>query len=77
MKDEGINLAIMTIKFVISCDALILPIHFDDACFGHVMSKVTQYAINDDKISKELMLKYEIYTNGFPILHHMAQEWVC
>ncbi len=57
MKDEGINLAIMTtsLKFVISCDTLSLPIHFDDACFQHVMSKVAQYATNGDKISKELM----------------------
>jgi hypothetical protein len=57
VKDEGINLAIMTtsLKFVISCDTLSLPIHFYDACFGHVMSKVAQYATNGDKISKELM----------------------
>ncbi len=56
VKDEGINLAIMTtsLKFVISCDALSLPIHFDDACIGHVMSKVAQHATNGDKISKEL-----------------------
>jgi hypothetical protein len=57
VKDEGINLAITTtsLKFVISCDALNLPVHFDDVCFGHVLSKVAQYVTNDDKISKELM----------------------
>ncbi len=57
VKDEGISLAIMTtsLKFVISCDALYLPIHFDDACFEHAMNKVARYATNDDKNSKELM----------------------
>jgi len=29
---------------------------FDNVCFGHNMRKVAQYAINDDKISKDLML---------------------
>jgi hypothetical protein len=39
VKDEGINLVMTTsLKFVISCDALSLHIHLDDACFGHVMS---------------------------------------
>ncbi len=54
VKDEGINLVIMTtsLKFIISCDVLCLPIHLDDACFGHIMSKVAQYATNDDNISK-------------------------
>jgi hypothetical protein len=58
VKDEGINLAIMTtfLKFVTSCDALSLPIHLDYACFGHVMSQIAKYATNGDKISKELTL---------------------
>jgi hypothetical protein len=45
-----------TLKLVISCEALSLPIPFDGACFGHAMSKATQYATNDDKISKDLTL---------------------
>jgi hypothetical protein len=45
-----------TLKLVISCEALSLPIPFDGACFGHAMNKATQYATNDDKISKDLTL---------------------
>jgi hypothetical protein len=58
VEDEGINLVNMTktLKLVISCEALSLPIPFDGACFGHAMSKATQYATNDDKISKDLTL---------------------
>jgi hypothetical protein len=41
VKDEGINLASMTIalKSIISCEALNLLVPFDGACFGHAMSK--------------------------------------
>jgi hypothetical protein len=55
---EGINLVSMTttLKFVISCEALSLLVPFDGACFGHVMSKASQHATNDDKISKNLAL---------------------
>jgi hypothetical protein len=58
VEDEGINLVNMTttLKLVISCEALSLPIPFDGACFGHAMNKATQYATNDDKISKDLTL---------------------
>jgi hypothetical protein len=44
----------IALKFVISCEALSLLVLFDGACFGHAMSKATQYATNDDKISKDL-----------------------
>jgi len=45
----------MVLKSTISCELLTLLAPFDDACFGHVMSKVAQYAINDNEISKYLM----------------------
>jgi hypothetical protein len=44
----------ITLKFVISCEALSLLVLFYGACFGHAMSKTIQYATNDDKISKDL-----------------------
>jgi hypothetical protein len=58
VKNEGIDLGTMTmaLKFMISCEALGLVTPFDSVCFGHTMRKVAQYAINDDKISKDLML---------------------
>jgi len=45
----------MVLKSTISCELLTLLAPFDDACFGHAMSKVAQYAINDNEISKYLM----------------------
>jgi hypothetical protein len=56
VENEGINLANMTTtpKVIISYETLSLLVPFDGACFGHVMSKVAQYATNDDKISKDL-----------------------
>jgi hypothetical protein len=52
VKDKGINLKIMTttLKNIISCDMLDLPTPFARTCWGHVMSKVTQYATNDSKV---------------------------
>jgi hypothetical protein len=63
VKNEGTNLASMitTLTYVISCEALSLLVPFDGACFGHVMSKTTQYTTNDDKISKDLVYKIEAY----------------
>jgi hypothetical protein len=57
VKDEGANLAsmIITLRLIISCEALSLLVPFDGACFGHAMSKVAQYTTNDDKISKDLV----------------------
>jgi hypothetical protein len=56
VKDEGTNLISMTttLEFVNSCEALSLLVPFDGACFGHVMSKASQHATNDDKIFKNL-----------------------
>jgi hypothetical protein len=44
----------IALEFVISCEALSLVVPFHGARFGHVMSKASQHATNDDKISKDL-----------------------
>jgi hypothetical protein len=56
--DEGTNLGNITSvqKFMISCEAFGLNTSFDRVCFGHAMNKVSQYAMSDDKVSKDLML---------------------
>jgi hypothetical protein len=41
---------------MISCEAFGLNTSFNIICFGHAMKKVGQYAMNDDKVSKDLML---------------------
>ncbi len=45
---------IVAFKLMSSCEALNLLQPFDEACFGHVTSKVAQYATNDNKIFKNL-----------------------
>ncbi len=45
----------MNLKLVVSCEALDLHAPFDGACFEHAMSQVAQHAINDNKVSKDLM----------------------
>jgi hypothetical protein len=45
----------MALKSMISCETLTLHVPFDGACFGHVMNRLAQYAINDNEISKYLM----------------------
>jgi hypothetical protein len=58
VKDEGINLGNMTmaLKLMILCEASSLLVPFDSVCFEHVVSKGVQYASNDNKVSKDLML---------------------
>jgi hypothetical protein len=58
VKDEGTNFTNMTttLKSIISCETLSLPIPFDCAYFKHAMSKVVQFVTNNDKISKNLAL---------------------
>jgi hypothetical protein len=41
---------------MISCEAFGLNTSFDKVCFVHAMNKVGEYAMNDDKVSKDLML---------------------
>ncbi len=57
MKDEGSNLSTMatTLCFIIICQPLKFNHVYEGTYFGHVMSKVCQYAINNDKVSKGLM----------------------
>jgi hypothetical protein len=43
-----------TLKTIISCESLNLHVLFNGSCFGHAMSKTSQYAPNDDNISKDL-----------------------
>jgi hypothetical protein len=54
VKNECTNLGNLTttLKFVISCETLNLHVHFDGSCFGHAMSKATQYASNNEKIPR-------------------------
>jgi len=56
VKDEGTNLGTMTItlKSVISWEALNLPIPFNGVCFWHAMNKVVQYVTIKDKVSTHL-----------------------
>jgi hypothetical protein len=52
IKDEGFNFNILTFifSFIVSCYAFQLACPFVKSCFGHAMSKATQYAIDDGKI---------------------------
>jgi len=52
VKDKGTNIRIMTttLKNIVFCDMLDLPTPFARTCWGHVMSKATQYAIDDIKV---------------------------
>ncbi len=44
-----------TLKLVISCETLNLLTPFDGTCFGHAMSKATQYVMtNFGTVSKDL-----------------------
>ncbi len=56
MKDEGSNLNTLTnaLKFVVKCETLSLEESFQGTYFGHVFSKVCQYATIDDKVYKDL-----------------------
>jgi len=40
---------------MISCETFGSNTSFDGVCFGHAMNKVGQYAMYDDKVSKDLM----------------------
>jgi hypothetical protein len=52
VKDEGSNLATLTfvLAFVVFCFRLQLPCPFVGFCFGHAMTKATQYAIDHVKM---------------------------
>jgi len=52
VKDERSNLNTLTfaLTFLISCFALQLTCPFVGLCFGHAMSKATQYATKDNEV---------------------------
>jgi hypothetical protein len=52
VKDEGSNLITLTfvLALVVFCFPLQLPCPFVGFCFGHAISKATQYAIDDVKM---------------------------
>jgi hypothetical protein len=56
VKDEGSNLNTLTnaLKFVVKCEILSLEENFQRTYFGHVFSKVCQYATTDNKVCKNL-----------------------
>jgi hypothetical protein len=52
VKDEGSNLnsLIFSLTSIVSCSIFQLACPFVGSCFGHAMSKVVQYAIDDTKV---------------------------
>jgi len=52
VKDEGFNLNILifALTYIVSRFALQLTCQFVGSCFGHAMSKVAQYATNNNKV---------------------------
>jgi hypothetical protein len=52
VKDKGANLRTMTttLKSIVFCAMLDLPTPFPRTCWGHVMSKIAQYAVDDSKV---------------------------
>jgi len=56
VKNEGTDLETMTVSLmsIISCEALSLRIPLVGACFGHALNKASQYAIKNNKVSKDL-----------------------
>jgi hypothetical protein len=80
IKNEGTNLGNMTstLKFVISCEALNLHVLFSGSCFRHAMSKATQYATNDDKISKDLnLISVKFAQTSLQLASHDQKNHVC
>jgi hypothetical protein len=62
VKDERTNINSLTDAFIyiVSCEPLQLLQLFVGFCFGHVMSKACQYAMNEAKVGacmKEISLK--------------------
>jgi hypothetical protein len=59
VKNEGKNLGSMatTLRSIIDCKTLRILQLYERTCFGHVMSKICQYATNDDKVSTRLTFR--------------------
>jgi hypothetical protein len=49
-----LNTLAIVLNFVVSCALLQLSSPFNGTCFGHVMSKACQYAMNDSKVRVEM-----------------------
>jgi hypothetical protein len=58
VKDEGSNLGfmVMALQSIVDIEPLKMLRVYEGTCFGHVMFKVCQYTINDDKVSTRLTL---------------------
>jgi hypothetical protein len=56
LKNEGFNLHTdaSPLNFVVLCVSLAMMEPFDGSCFGHVLSKVCQYATIDEKVAHGL-----------------------
>jgi len=56
VKDEGSNLTTLerALQLTVSCDVLDMKQPHVGTCFGHVMSKACQYAIDDEKVCREM-----------------------
>ncbi len=75
--DEMSNMQTFTqaLKFVASCESLSIAIPFDDACFGHALSKLSELT---QQIVIRFMLGYfySCWKEGFfkKIMYHLAKE---
>jgi hypothetical protein len=58
VKDEGNNLKTMavTLRLIIDCGLFKLLRVYEGICFGYVMFKMCQYAMNDNKVLVGLTL---------------------
>jgi hypothetical protein len=57
MKDEGNNLTSMVVALhesIVDCQPLKLEMVYEGMCFGHIMFKACQYAMNDEKMTNDL-----------------------
>jgi hypothetical protein len=75
VKDEGTILGSMVVallKLMISCETLSLSTP-NGEYFEHAMSKVAQYAINNDKVSKDSMPIIVKFTQA-SLQHYMVEE---
>lgn len=75
--DKGSNLASLTtiLTLVVSCSSLKLVSPFVGSCFKHIMSKATQYAIDDSKVcQRHDEGEFQAITSGIPKDHSMSNE---
>jgi len=65
VKDERFNLNIMivTLKSIITCDILSLTKKFQGNCFGYAFSKACQYVSLDEKVCNALNMYWSKLPN--------------